>query len=305
MQKSFDPSAIGSDVPRSKKQHYLRKFSKFFVNFVGLNKPGPLSTEIVQQIQPVIKIPTKKGDLLCKIDHGRLLWRANTFYIEEPETINWLDTLKKEDVLWDVGANVGLFSIYAAKVSGCKVYAFEPESQNYASLVENIALNDLGDLCFPAALAINDSSKIGQLNVRYITKSGAYNLFETDERKDYTPESIKSVGGKENCVVKQLTYGVSIDDLINKHGLTPPSHIKIDVDSIEYFIIKGADKTLDSEQVKSVLVEVNRRSEYDLKIPEILKEKGFKLVSERSNWISREDRTKEQEYPATNMIFSR
>ena len=68
MKKKFDPTVMGSDLPRSRKQYLTRKFAKFFVNLCGMNKPGPIKTEIVQQINPIAKIPTKKGNLLCKAD---------------------------------------------------------------------------------------------------------------------------------------------------------------------------------------------------------------------------------------------
>ena len=49
------------------------------------------------------------------------LWRARTYLTKEPETINWIDGFKKNEVFFDVGANIGLYSIYAAK-KNCKVF---------------------------------------------------------------------------------------------------------------------------------------------------------------------------------------
>ena len=48
-------------------------------------------------------------------------YRATTFSEKEPETLEWIDSLEKESVLWDVGANVGLYSIYAVKKRKCSV----------------------------------------------------------------------------------------------------------------------------------------------------------------------------------------
>src|SRR2546430_8849931 len=59
-------------------------------------------------------------------------YRAETYASKEPETIAWLtEELREGDVFFDVGANIGLYSLYAAKLRpSCRVYAFEPESHN-------------------------------------------------------------------------------------------------------------------------------------------------------------------------------
>ena len=139
-------------------------------------------TEFAQSIDPVIEVSTKHGSMLCRGGHGRLLWRARSFHEEEPETLRWLDELDVDDVLWDVGANVGMYSLYAGKFRGCRVVAFEPEAQNYALLVDNFALNGLGDRCFPVMTALYDSDGFGYLDVRYVTKGGAYNHFTSGRR---------------------------------------------------------------------------------------------------------------------------
>ena len=71
-------------------------------------------------------------------------WRVTTFLTKEPETIEWIDTFSPGDVLFDIGANIGLYSIYAAS-RNIRVRAFEPESQNYALINQNIFLNGYGD----------------------------------------------------------------------------------------------------------------------------------------------------------------
>jgi hypothetical protein len=43
-------------------------------------------------------------------------WRVRTFASKEPETLNWIDQFKDESIFWDVGANIGLYSIYSALI---------------------------------------------------------------------------------------------------------------------------------------------------------------------------------------------
>lgn len=304
MAKGFDPSAIASDISRSRKQYLARKLATLLIGAFGLNRAGFFATEFVQAITPIVKVPTQHGPFFCRCGHGRLLWRAKTFHTEEPETIAWLDALQPEDVLWDIGANVGMYSVYAAKFKGCHVYAFEPESQNFALLVENIALNQIRDRCFPACLAITDRQGIGRMGLRYVTKGGAYNLFQSGNHQpaDDDPRLPESIHGEQH-VVEQINFGTSVNDLISQHGFTPPTHLKIDVDGIEPEIIDGASKLLESGSLRSILIELNRNSAQHMQVPEKLAEHGFRLVSERSNWLLRTDRSREHEYPSTNMIF--
>src|SRR6185503_18155200 len=147
MKVRVDSAALGSDIARTRKQYLARRVASALVALLRLNKPGLLTTEIVQAISPVATVETPHGHLLCKAGHGRLLWRAQTFYTEEPATVAWLDRLTPEDVYWDIGANVGLYAIYAAKFRHCRTLAFEPESQNYALLVENIVMNGVTGNC--------------------------------------------------------------------------------------------------------------------------------------------------------------
>lgn len=111
--RSFDPAAFGSDTARSRKQIWARRLADVIVGLLGLNRGGFLATEIAQKIAPVIEIPIQSGTLRCRGGHGRLRWRMETFFTEEPETILWLDSFSPDAVFWDVGANVGLYGIPA------------------------------------------------------------------------------------------------------------------------------------------------------------------------------------------------
>ena len=309
MKKSFDPAALGSDKPRSRKQLYARTAAQFIVKLLRLNRPTLMATEIVQAIEPVAEIECRDGKLLCRAGHGRLKWRADTFFEEEPETIKWLDKIKRTDVFWDIGSNVGLYAIYAAKFRHCRTFAFEPESQNYAVLLDNVFLNNVQSLLSPAAIPISSKLELGQLKVRYITKGGAFNTFyrnNTEASDAELPESFRAAQQYEpHEGLSQFTFGCSIDELVFDYGLPAPTFIKIDVDGIEPEIVRGAERTLAGGSVKSLLVELNMKSSADKEIPDFLSEFGFELAGTANNWDSRENATREQDLPALNMIFTR
>lgn len=306
MSLAYDASAMGSDVPRSLKQSVMRRVGRGVVALLGLNRPSTFSTEIVQSICPIVEVPTLHGTMRCVGGHGRLVWRAESFHEEEPETVAWLDALKSDDVLWDIGANVGMYAIYAARFAGCSVFAFEPEAQNHALLIENIALNRVGRNCIPVNLPLSDRAGFGHLDVRYVTKGGAYNHFADGRSGEhaYAPETVETEA-EAGPVARQLLYGSSIDAIAGDDNFAFPTHLKIDVDGLEAAIIDGAAETLRDPRLKSVLIEINQASERDMAIPAILNEAGFALTSNRSNWLYREDRSREAENPTTNMIFRR
>ncbi len=306
----FDPLAIGSDIPRSRRQYWTRRIANVITHLLGLNGTSQLSTEIAQSMNPVATIKTKYGPMISRAGHGRLVWRAQTFFSEEPDTITWLESLNESDVLWDVGANVGLYSIYAAMFRKCTVFAFEPEAQNYAILMQNLAMNGLGKQVRATNIALTDCPGFGRLQVRYVTKGGAYNLFQSNDGSRTPPgdipESVKAVlDAQAQGGLSQLVYGTSIDDLVLNAGFPAPTYLKIDVDGIEPKIIAGAAAVLSQPRLRSVLIEINKKSEDDLRIIEILSGHGLKLELERSAWDTKLERSREDVMPASNMIFRR
>ena len=70
-----------------------------------------LSAALSEELIPTAPVETKYGTIhfFCP---GRIpLFRAETFKTKEPETIEWIDSFKKNSVFWDIGANVGIYSL--------------------------------------------------------------------------------------------------------------------------------------------------------------------------------------------------
>ena len=90
-------------------------------------------------------------------------WRAQTIFTKEPITIEWIRNFKKNSIFYDIGANVGIYSIFAALVSKVKVISFEPESGNYNVLMENINLNNLFNKIIAYPVGINNKTSFSKL----------------------------------------------------------------------------------------------------------------------------------------------
>jgi len=198
-------------------------------------------------------------------------FRIDTFATKEPETLEWIDSFKKNTVFWDIGANIGLYSCYAAKVNSCKVFAFEPSIFNLELLGRNIFLNKLVDKIIIIPIPLNDKLLENTLNMSSTEWGGSQSTFA----QDYTYDGSNLI---KNFEFK--TVGVSMDEAISLFQLPSPDYIKIDVDGKEHLILKGGINTL--KNVKSLLVEVDEKFEIQKKnTTEYLKKSGFVLKDKK------------------------
>ena len=100
-------------------------------------------------------------------DYGRVTrMRAASFETKEPETIDWIRTFKAEESLLDIGANIGIYSLYAA-LKGINVIALEPDALNYALLNLNIRVNNFGKKIVAYSIAMHDVTKFSKFNLMH------------------------------------------------------------------------------------------------------------------------------------------
>jgi FkbM family methyltransferase len=179
-------------------------------------------------------------------------YRYKYSYISEKCTIFWIDKLiKKNDIVWDIGANVGAYSLLIGKDFKLKngaghVYAFEPESSNFFSLNKNIQINSLSDYITATPLAF---SKQLNFNKFYLSslESGSATHSVIESKSDginFVPSYIQGI------------ITLSIDLLIKKKNIPFPNHLKIDVDGHELEVIEGCLNTLKNKKLKYVIIEI-------------------------------------------------
>ena len=232
-----------------------------------LNKAIRPSVRLVEKLHPIYTIKSVNDTIKYECVSLLTLWRARTLLTKEPDTIEWINSFGSGELLYDIGANVGMYSIYAAS-KRIKVIAFEPESQNYAQLNRNIFLNQFQNQVTGLGIAVGKSSAIDHLFLSAFTVGGAVNNLGSSE--DYNHQPMESA-------FKQGVLSISLDDLIEKYHLPIPNHIKIDVDGLESDIIFGAKKTLSHPNIRSVLIELNDDLPKDDAVAAILMERGFVL----------------------------
>ena len=173
-------------------------------------------------------------------------YRAESFSSKEPETLEWIETMAAGSVLWDVGANVGLYSIYAAKQRECLVFAFEPSVFNLELLARNIYNNNTQTNIVIVPIALSDRAGPSLFKMSSTAWGGALSTFGQD---------FDQHGGKLKSIFEYQTMGMTMDEAIQFLNIPPPRYIKIDVDGIEHFILRGGTETL--KNVESVMVEID------------------------------------------------
>ena len=183
---------------------------------------------------------------------------------KEPWTVRWIEeSVRPGDVLYDVGANVGSYSLIAAAqpVENLRVVAVEPGYASYAALCDNVALNGFEETVTPLPVVLSDRTGLADLAYRSIEPGAA----------EHPPQAGAS------AVYRQPVLSFRIDDLVSQIGLPAPTLLKIDVDGAEAPVLAGAPLTLASPALRSVLVEIRR--DLTQEILGLLDEAGLSLRS--------------------------
>ena len=180
-------------------------------------------------------------------DRTSVYWPRHGLAVE-PDTLEWIDRFQAGDVLYDIGANVGAYSVYAAKRKGVRVIAVEPNPFSFHVLARNLALNRVLGEVTPLCLALGARTEPGVLALSG-TESGSVG-------HSLSSRALSSREGPAKEGTLALHTQVCRLDAMTAHmGQPPPNHIKIDVDGLEHEILLGAEAALRNPRLKSVTVE--------------------------------------------------
>lgn len=194
------------------------------------------------------------------------LWRLETFNSKEPETVRWIDGFGEGDVFVDIGANMGLYSVFAALHRGVKVFAFEPEAENFALLNKNIRFNRLSENVIAWCCALTERTYPDRLYLSNVDPAQSGHEFGAEVDPNLQPRKAAFVQG---------SLGYTLDDLIASGALPVPNHVKIDVDGIEHLVVKGARETFSQSELKSVLIEISPHLQEHAKLIDDMHGFGF------------------------------
>jgi len=168
----------------------------------------------------------------------------------EPWTVEWIErTIGPGEILWDVGANVGAFSLIAAtRPTRPRVVAIEPAFPNFGALCANLVKNGITDevLAVPLPLA---------------AETGVTQMALGDLEAGYGLSTLAGVEEAPKAAWVQHSLGVKLDDLVDVFGLPHPNHLKIDVEGAAPMVLAGAEEILSSGALRSVMIEIDPDAE--------------------------------------------
>jgi FkbM family methyltransferase len=236
-----------------------------------------MQLEEYEKLDPRMIVQSEAGPVSFCTPNSATAWRVDTLFTKEPDTISWIAGFAGDDTLLDIGANVGMYSIWAAKTRAVRVLAFEPESQNFALLNRNILANGLAGQVTAYCVALSDKTGFGELALAQFLVGGSGHNYGS--------------GGAEaaSSVYRQGCFSTSVDALVAAGDIPVPSHIKIDVDGIEPAIVRGASATLRDPRLRSLLIEINTNVDEHWEIVDVMLSAGFDYSREQVERAQRKE----------------
>ncbi len=250
----------------SVKRAVFNSTSDWIIRILGLNRPIRLYRAFLGRVNAVKHVTIGGTEMFFDANEELHLLRANLLASKEPETLAWIDSFAPKEVLFDIGANIGVFSVYAALHRDCDVYAFEPEAKNYACLSKNLYLNRLGRRVKALNLGLHDRSAIEFLQLHGLESGAALHALgePVDWRKNrFVPKFEQSV------------MAFTLDEFMERFGVPQPNHVKLDVDGNEPKILQGGRRTFSNPALKSLLIEMN---ENDRSLVGLIESCGLRLA---------------------------
>ena len=220
--------------------------------------------ELGQRILPVREVDYPEHQIKIVLSSPTAATRVRAAE-KEPVTVEWIERLVRPgDTFYDIGANVGAYSLIAAKATdqGARVFAVEPSPATFRDLAENVLLNGCGDSVVPIPIALWSDSGLISFTYRSLAAGAA--------RHRLTAEP---TAGQP---LTQRVLGIRLDDLVEHFGLPVPTHAKIDVDGYELDVLQGAERTLERREWQSIIIELDREdTERNGAVVSLLTDIGF------------------------------
>lgn len=205
-------------------------------------------------------------------DGNRLLWswEMDAFWLKELVKEIYEDRVYERcfrvdegDVVVDVGANVGVFTLKARRQTGRRgrVIAFEPEKKNYMRLCRNIGVNRFYNV-LPVNVAVTDFDGIADFYVK-------------DASVEHTLLPVTSLSYETRTVATRKVRARRLLSVLNELGVNRVDFLKIDAEGVELEVLRGAKKLLADKRIRKVSVATYHSKEETKAVGSFLQSLGY------------------------------
>jgi FkbM family methyltransferase len=177
--------------------------------------------------------------ILINFDSFQSMWIMYNYWVDWEEFNLIKNYLKPSDEVFDVGTNMGFYTIWMSQFIGKgKIHSFEPDSGNFERLQQNIDLNNLQNQVTANQAAASDQDAILSFTSGL---DGENHIADSDLKNTVSIQSQK------------------IDSYIQQYSITSSiAYMKVDVEGFEYAVLKGADNVLRNKQIEIIQLEINK-----------------------------------------------
>jgi FkbM family methyltransferase len=215
---------------------------------------GRVTQELIEE---TMAVETPLGPLSFVL-LGNAGGRAMTLLTKQPATIAWIDGFLPDSVFWDVGANVGVYALYAALRGDTTVVALEPAAVNYFLLSANCEVNKFDGRMQCLLVGLGRQRSVQRLEVSQFAAAQSFSFLGKDQPYQ----------GRQAALI------VSMDELVEDYGVACPNYIKVDVPGLSEDIIAGGERTLQRKDVREIHIEITT-SKAGRRIVDMLARHGF------------------------------
>ena len=222
------------------------------------------------------KIAPKNSNITINLKNGlKFILRARTMDKSVLKEV-WFKTIydkhnikvEKGDTVIDIGAHIGIFSIYASEISQTgNIYAFEPFIENYKRLEKHKIINNKNNL-FIYNEGITDKEGIQTLYLSPDNNTGGHSLY------------LKSHSNKKVDI-----HTIKLMDFCEREKINRIDFLKMDCEGAEFDILMSNETVL--KKVNKIIMECHPYKDNNVAIMiQLLERNGFKVIRESNNSTS-------------------
>lgn len=215
-----------------------------------------------------IKFKTNQTNLLTKI----LFWEG---YETFEYTTIFLKLIKKVDVFFDIGSNIGYYTLMGANANkNLKIEAFEPSLGVHFYLSENVKINDFSNQVSINYLALSDTT-------------GEIDFHEIRNKKFPTVHNLSgehNLGTKNHLISRKTTVkSDTLDNFVAKKQTQKIDLIKIDTEGSEHLILENSKKTI--AKFKPIIICEVLFNTIETQLEEIMIAEGYEFYNHKGNGL--------------------